>query len=171
MEEKFTFQIRSPRLEKKIILFKHDTETREHVVLKLLAYVLFYEPGLKVEVGIGTHYKPDLVVEGDFGVPRLWIECGYLTVKKLEWIARKFQKTRVVVVKGEKNETVMFRKVALKKIGDLPNVRFFYFEAGFVAGLAESLAKNNEFVQWSVTEEAIAVALGESVFESTVHTL
>lgn len=171
MQEKFTFNIESPRFKRKMVLFKEETETREHVVLKLVAYILFYDPRLKIEVAIGTHYKPDLVVEGDFGVPEVWIDCGRVTLKKVEAIATKFRRTRIVLVKSERGETMAFRKHVLKKTGDLGNVEMVHFDKGFVEGIASFLDRNNDLVQWQVTEDDIAVALGDEVFESKVHLL
>lgn len=171
MQEKYTFNIQSPRFSKKMILVKDEMETREHVVLKLLSYILFYDPRLKVEFSIGTHYKPDLVIEGDYGVPELWIDCGRVTLRKLESVASKFRRTKILIVKSEKGETLAMRKLALKKVEDLSHVQFVFFDAGFVAGIAECLGRNNDLVQWDVTEGCIAVALGDEVLESTVHIL
>ena len=112
MQEKFTFNIEAPRFKRKMIFFKEETESREHVVLKLMAYLLFYDERLKIEAEIGTHYKPDLVIEGDHGVPEMWIDCGRITLKKIESLAEKFKRTKIVIVKGEKNETLSFRKQA-----------------------------------------------------------
>lgn len=171
MQEKFTFNLETPRFKKKMILFKEEQETREHVVLKLLSYVLFYDPALKIEVGIGAHYKPDLVIEGDHGVPVLWIDCGQVTLRKFDAIVTKYRKTRILIVKSEKRETEAFRKLALKRNEEVSQAQFVYFNKGFVQALADSLDRSNDVVQWNVTETDIGIALGEQVFESTVHFL
>ncbi len=169
MQEKFTFNIEAPRFKKKMIFFKEETESREHVVLKMLAYLLFYDERLRVEVAIGTHYKPDLVIEGDHGVPSLWIDCGRVTLKKIESLAGKFHRTKIVIVKSEKNETLSFRKQAERRVGDFKNIQYVYFDPGFVARIAEALNRSNDVVQWQVTEQVIGVALGDRVFESSVN--
>lgn len=169
MQEKFTFNIEAPRFKKKMIFFKEETESREHVVLKLLAYLLYYDERLKIEVAIGTHYKPDLVIEGDHGVPELWIDCGRITLKKVESLSSKFKRTKIVIVKSEKGETVSFRKQADRKVETFENMQFVYFDRGFVASLAESLNRSNDVVQWQVKEQVIGVALGDRVFESSVN--
>jgi len=169
MQEKFTFNIEAPRFKRKMIFFKEETESREHVVLKLMAYLLFYDERLKIEAEIGTHYKPDLVIEGDHGVPEMWIDCGRITLKKIESLAEKFKRTKIVIVKGEKNETLSFRKQAAKRLESFEKVQFVYFDRGFVAGLAEALNRSNDLVQWQVAENVIGVALGERVFETAVN--
>ena len=185
MQEKFTFNIEAPRFKKKMIFFKEETESREHVVLKLLAYLLFYDEMLRVEVAIGTHYKPDLVIEGDHGVPSLWIDCGRITLKKIESLAGKFRKTKIVIVKSEKNETLSFQKQAERRVGDFENIQYVYFDRGFVARIAEGLNRSNDVVQWQVkgkpfgqapedssangAENVIGIALGDQVFESSVN--
>ena len=49
MIEKFTFELHTPKIKnEKIILVKDLGELRSHVVMKLLAYMIFYDAGLKV---------------------------------------------------------------------------------------------------------------------------
>lgn len=169
MQEKFTFNIEAPRFKRKMIFFKEETESREHVVLKLMAYLLFYDERLKVEVAVGTHYKPDLAIEGEHGVPEMWIDCGRITLKKIESLAEKFRRTKIIIVKSEKNETLSFRKQAAKRLESFEKVQFVYFDRGFVAAFAEALNRSNDLVQWQVAENVIGVALGERVFETAVN--
>ena len=65
MIEKFTFNIEFPKKTKKIILIKTDNEARQHIVLKLLAFLIYYADNLKIEAEVGWHYKPDLVRLGE----------------------------------------------------------------------------------------------------------
>jgi len=44
MIEKFTFDLHAPKVREKLILVKEELELRTHVVMKLLAYLLFYQP-------------------------------------------------------------------------------------------------------------------------------
>jgi uncharacterized protein YaeQ len=171
MQEKFTFNLETPKFKKKMILFKEDLESREHVVLKLLGYILFYEEDLKIEVSIGTHYKPDLVVEDRPGIPKVWIDCGKITLKKIETIAGKYKRAKFYILKCLKHEAEMFRKQAGKRIEDMANITFIHFDRGFVEGIAAHLNRSNDLVMWHVDENTVGIALGDHVFESAVFYL
>ncbi|MFA6601234.1 MAG: hypothetical protein WCU74_09540, partial [Candidatus Omnitrophota bacterium] len=91
MNEKYTFDLKFPKVQKKLILVKSDLELHAHVIMKLLGYVLYYDPELKIEASVDMHYMPDLVIPGDHGVPRLWIDCGKIAIRKVESLAQKLR--------------------------------------------------------------------------------
>lgn len=169
MIEKFTFDIQAPRVRDKLVLVKAEGELRAHVVLKLLAYMIFYTPGLKVEVAVDMHYKPDLVLMGDHGVPKVWIDCGKIAIRKVESLAAKLRASKVVLVKETKSELDQFRKVIAKKVEHMERLEFLAFEKGFTAGLAESLRRTNEVTLYPVMENVIGLALNDEVFETHLY--
>lgn len=186
MIEKFTFDLQLPPaaylrqsnpdehislkqpVRKKIILVKNDLELRAHVVLKLLSYMLFYDPRLQIEMNIGMHYKPDLVIPGDHGVPELWIDCGQIALKKVDSLSIKLKATRICLVKETKREMESFRKVIEKKVDYPEKLEYLAFENGFVTGLADALARTNEVTLYEIMENVIGVALNDEIFESAL---
>jgi len=170
MIEKFTFDLQSPKIaRKKLILVKEDLETRIHVVLKLLAYLIYYEPRLKVEVSVGMHYKPDLVVEGDHGVPEVWIDCGYVQVKKIESLTQKLKRTKIILLKETKTELENVRRTLDKKLEEGAQLQFLAFDPGFVEGIAAGLQRSNEVTLYEVMENVVGFALNDQVFESHLY--
>ena len=169
MIEKYTFDIVAPRIKKKLILVKNINERREHVVLKLLAYLLFYEPRLKIECDIGMHYRLDLVIEGDHGVPELWIDCGQVSLEKADKLSRKLKSSRVIFIKESAAEMERFRKTLEKKVEHAARIEYLSFDSGFVAGIAEHLDRSNEFTLYAVDETTIGVTTGGNVFETHLH--
>ncbi len=168
--EKFTFDLVAPEVREKLILVKADMELREHIVLKLLAYLLFYDPRLKVECSVDMHYKPDLVIPGEHGVPELWIDCGQVAVKKVESLSAKLKSSRVIILKETKREMESFKKVIEKKVQHFDRVEYLSFEKGFVSGLAQALERVNEWTLYEVMENVIGVALNkQGIFESTLY--
>ena len=93
---KHTFKLRSEEkrrdLPGKIIVGQEQTETTNHVVLKLLAYVLFFRERIQIEPNLDIEYlqfTPD-IVQLDYELrPRLWVECGECGVHKLHKLAVK----------------------------------------------------------------------------------
>jgi len=172
MLEKFSFELHTTRLKREeITLEKKDSEQRNHVVLKLLAYALFYEPGLKIEVTAGMHYKPDLMVSGEHehGVPKLWIDCGKVTLKKVETLTRKLRSARLIFIKETKRELETFKRLVHKKVEGTDNLEFLAFEAGFVDGMACALEKSNYFTLYEIKEETIGIALKDQIFETDLY--
>lgn len=174
MIEKYTFDLRAempgrPKVREKLILVKDITESRIHVVMKLLAYMVFYDPRLVIEKSIDMHYKPDLVIPGDHGVPELWIDCGQIALRKVDALSRKLKTSRLIMVKETKREMESFRKLIDKKIENAFHVEYLAFEPGFVSGIAENLQRTNEVTLYEVMENVVGVALNEHVFESMLY--
>lgn len=171
MIEKFTFDIQAFGIKKKMILVKDETERRNHVVMKLLAYILYYDPRLQIEATVDMHYKPDLVIPGDHGVPELWIDCGQIAVKKVENLSGKLRNSRLIILKETKREMESFRKVIEKKAQHFAMVEYLSFEKGFIQQVADSLKRVNEVTVYDVVENVIGLALNEEVFETTLYRL
>lgn len=78
------------------------TETRTHLVLKLLAFLFFRRERLQLEARLADEsipYVPDLV-QLDYEMrPVLWVECGECSVAKLDRLAVKAPEAVIWVVK------------------------------------------------------------------------
>ncbi len=170
MIEKFTFELHSPKIPReKIVLVKALGELRNHVVLKLLAYLLYYDPELKVDVSAEMHYKPDLFIPGDHNVPKLWIDCGKIALRKVESLAAKLKNTRLIFIKESKRELDVFKKLVEKKVEATSHLEFLAFEPGFVLSLADALERTNHLTLYEVMENVIGIALNDQIFESALY--
>lgn len=174
MIEKFTFDLQAempgrPKVKKKLIVVKADGETREHVVMKLIAYLIYYDDRLIIEKSVDMHYKPDLVIPGDHGLPELWIDCGQIAVRKVESLAGKLRSSRFIILKETKREMEQFKKVIENKVQHFKSVEFLGFEPGFISGVALALDRKNEITLYQVMENVIGIALNDQVFESTLY--
>ncbi len=152
-----------------MIVVKDITESHAHVVMKLLAFLLYYDPRLVIEKSVDMHYKPDLVIPGDHGVPELWIDCGKIALKKVDTLSRKLKTSRLVIIKENKREMESFRKLIDKKVEHALRVEYLAFEPGFVTAIGENLKRTNEVMLYEVMENVIGVALNDQVFESTLY--
>lgn len=175
MIEKFTFDLQAempgkPAVKRKMIVVKAEMESREHIAMKLLAYLLFYDPRLIIEKSVEMHYKPDLVIMGDNGLPELWIDCGQIAVKKVESLAIKLKSSRFIVVKETKREMESFKKVIEHKVDHFASVEYLGFDPGFIAGVAAAFDRKNEVTLYQVMENVIGLALNDQVFESALYT-
>ncbi|MEW6304470.1 MAG: YaeQ family protein [Verrucomicrobiota bacterium] len=123
----FTLESQDKRrdLPHKIIVGQNDTETVPHVVLKFLAYLLFFRERLQIEPNLHNDsipFVPDLV-QLDYELrPKLWIECGECSLGKLDKLAVKAPEAELWVVKSSPAEVEQLLR-AMEK-GDLRQGRY-----------------------------------------------
>jgi len=106
MAGKFVFNMSSEETRRplpyKILLGQQENETPNHILLKLLAYILFFRERIEIEGKLHNDnipFSPD-VVQLDYELrPRLWIECGECSVSKLHKLAVKAPDAELWVVK------------------------------------------------------------------------
>ena len=150
---------------RRIILRKARTESKLHIVLKVLAYCYFWDRNLIIEPRFRLNrYKPDLIVwrESEIPIkeeliPDLWIECKAVKLKKLIKLSRALPYSKVVWIhllqplsriiknfKSRKTKNQLTSNVQL--IGIETSRRNWIF-------LEESIETNH--LQWVVTQQAI----------------
>lgn len=111
MSGKFSFDLRSEErrrpLPSKIIVGQRENESVRHVMLKFLAYVLFYRERLQIEPRLpddAIPFEPD-VIQLDYTLrPALWVECGDCGVGKLHKLAVKAPEAELWVIKRSVSE-------------------------------------------------------------------
>ncbi len=105
-------------VEERVFLRKKRGESMHHVVMKLLSYLLYYRSGLAIEVGVGGHYKPDVVAMNARGEPVLWIDCGTTGVDKLGRLVERYPEATVVIVKQREGALRRYRQSAISTLGE-----------------------------------------------------
>jgi uncharacterized protein YaeQ len=89
-------------LPNKIIVGQKENEGVKHVLLKFMAYVLFFRERLQIEPRLpddSIPFEPD-VIQLDYSLrPSLWIECGECGVGKLHKLAVKAPDAEIWIVK------------------------------------------------------------------------
>lgn len=121
MSAKHTFNLQSQdrqrELPRRIIIGQQDTETLRHVLLKALAFVLFYRPRLRLELDLQRDtlpFVPDLV-ELDYELrPTLWVECGECSLSKLHKLAVKLPDTKIWVGKASEAAARMLHRTMIE---------------------------------------------------------
>jgi len=106
MSGKYSFDLKSEErrrpLPTKIIVGQKENEGVKHVMLKFMAYVLFYRERLQIEPRLlddNIPFEPD-VIQLDYSLrPSLWVECGECGVAKLHKLAVKVPDSEIWVVK------------------------------------------------------------------------
>jgi uncharacterized protein YaeQ len=110
---------------KKLVLASRDTETTEHLALKLAAFILLlkWEPVVDLSAKnpaiASQEFRPDMASLNDAGEVRLWAECGTVATYKLDKLIRRFRNARLVAFKENPREARNLRN-ALEK-NEVPN--------------------------------------------------
>jgi len=79
----------------KLITSQHPKESSEHVILRVLAHCLFYEPGLRFAPGFWVPEAPDLWVKDESDHPLVWVECGHAEPSRLRHVLQHHRRVRV----------------------------------------------------------------------------
>jgi hypothetical protein len=86
-----------------VVFVKKRLESTEHVLMKALLWALYLPlyPDVRVEVGIGDRYKPDLVSLDRWQRPRFWGEAGEVGAQKIESLSRRYRRTHFAMAKWD----------------------------------------------------------------------
>lgn len=106
MSGKYAFSLKSEErrrpLPTKIIVGQRETETERHVLLKFLAYLLFFREGIQIEPRLhddNIPFQPDVIAFDYTLRPTLWVECGECSVAKLDRLAVKVPDAELWVIR------------------------------------------------------------------------
>lgn len=148
-------------------LARHPSETAERVVLRLLAFALWYEPELTFTKGICAGDEPDLWCKGPDGRVTLWVEVGTPDPERLLKACRHAE--RVVLLACGPNR---FRWDAqyLARFDAVPNLTVQGIEYAVVAQLAAGLERN---ISWelTVTDGTLYLTTGGETLEAVLESL
>jgi len=124
MSARFAFDISSEdrrrKLPERVYIGLQQNEGVEDVLLKLLAFVLFHRERIQIDARLNDDnipFTPDLV-ELDYSLhPTLWVECGEVTVTRLDKLAVKVPEAELWVVKRSLPEAEdVIREMARHKL-------------------------------------------------------
>lgn len=151
MAGKYSFQLQSPErrvpLPYKIVVGGRAAEPESHVLLRVLAYLLFHREHLQFHVRAlddAIAYEPDLI-ELDYQLrPVFWAECGDCSVEKLDRLAVKVPEAEIWVIRRSAEEAesliVRMQRHALRR----QRYHVLAFEGAMMAEMEALLRSRNE---------------------------
>lgn len=144
---------------------KHPSETGERLVARLLAYALFYGPGLVFTKGVSAGDEPDLWSKTPDGRVRLWIEIGLPDAERLVKASRHAEQC-VLIAAGK--TLASWESQQLPRLTAVANLTVISFDQAFITALTSSLERS---ISWSVTitEGVIYVTVAEETIEAVIQ--
>jgi uncharacterized protein YaeQ len=85
-------------------------EPDEHILLRFLAWVLFYDEQLLDGQGFVDLHQPDLLAHDLTGALTLWIECGMPPLKRVQKALGRSKTARFIGLFAHQTEADAFRK-------------------------------------------------------------
>jgi uncharacterized protein YaeQ len=167
--QKYSFDLVCNEESRKLVLTRATEESEQHLAMKLVAYLLFFDRRLKVEAGVDQHYKPDLVRTDGRDVT-LWVDCGQISIHKLDKIATTNHAADIVVVKPTRRSAESHRRQAQKRVRRMERVSYVMFDDGFVDALAAALSTRTG-LHATLEGEMLEMRVNETRLATRIHRL
>ncbi|MFX1517410.1 MAG: hypothetical protein ACFFC6_13985 [Promethearchaeota archaeon] len=108
---------------RRIILQKGRMESKQHIILKILAYCYFWDKDLVIEPHFRlSRFKPDLIAwrkseipTQENLIPDLWIECKHVKLKKLRKLSRMLPFSQIVWIHSKQSLSRTLKIIQSKK--------------------------------------------------------
>ncbi len=123
----------------------HPSETEQHFLTRVLAYLLNWQDGIEMMPGIDSPDDPAIRVKDFTGKYLVWIDVGNPAPKRLHKASKLAE---VVKVYAYKDPGVYLRETAKEEVYRLSEIGFCSFSGDFLAALARTLDRDNN---WEVT--------------------
>lgn len=110
LRQKLTFEAHG----RKAVFVKKPVEHMRHVLMKALLWALYLPrfPELRIEVAIGTRYKPDLVAIDAGAQPLFWAEAGRVSDRKMRALVKRYRHTHFAFAKWNERLAPVEKKLA-----------------------------------------------------------
>ncbi|HOW27418.1 MAG TPA: YaeQ family protein [Elusimicrobiota bacterium] len=154
---------------RRLLLVSQQEETLEHLALKLAGFILFWDSDPTVEVSLknpalaGQEFRPDLVAFNDAGDIALWVECGNVTMHKLNKLSRRYSQARVVVLKEQSSEAQRLRKEVAGQLTHHHRVEILGWPPGEFGRWRDALREDTH-VMGEATGHSLNLVLNEIPF-------
>lgn len=144
---------------------RHPSETEERLVARLLAYALFFEPGLSFTKGVGAGEEPDLWLKGPDGRVLLWVEVGLPEPERIIKAGRHAERTALVACG---RALPAWEQQHLRKLEGIPRVSVISFDQEFIGCLVSRLDRS---ITWDVTisDGTLYLNVGSETFETALQ--
>lgn len=160
----------------RLILVPRREETLDHLALKLAAYAMFnarepsVEPSSNHPALIGTDFRPDVMALDEAGTVNLWIECGAVTINKVDKVTRRFPYARVVVIKATEREALRLRADVDENVRHARRIEIWAFKDGDFAAWRQALGEKTE-IFGDAAEKTFNLVVNETAFAAELVSL
>ena len=135
---------------------RHPSESEEHLVTRLLAYLLEYVEGIEFSRGVSDADEPAIVVRDLTGAITTWIEVGTPDAARLHKASKAAAR---VAVYTHKDPAQFLKRLAGERIHNAEALELYAIDRALVAALVARLDRRVAF-SVSVSDREVYVSIG-----------
>ena len=131
----------------------HPSETEEHLLTRMLAYVLEYEEGIHMLSGLASGNEPALWIEDLTGRRNVWIDIGSPDPERVHRASKASER---VAIYAHRDPTALLASLAESRIHAPERVTITALDRGLLAQLVERLDRRMKLAI-TVTDQTLYV--------------
>jgi uncharacterized protein YaeQ len=137
-------------------LARHPSESEEHLVARLLAYLLEFAEGIMFSRGVSDANEPTIAVRDLTGTMTAWIDIGTPDAARLHKASKAAAR---VAVYTHKDPTQYLKQLAGERIYRAEALELYAFDRPLIDALVARLDRRVAF-SLSVTDRELYVSIG-----------
>ena len=143
---------------------RHPSESEDHLVARILAYVLEFVDGLAFSRGISNPDEPAMFVRDVTGAIHTWVDIGTPDAARLHKASKAASR---VVVYTHKDPRQFLHRLAGEKIHRADKLELYAIDRALVTALVERLERRVAF-SVSIVDRELYVAIGTENLKGAV---
>jgi uncharacterized protein YaeQ len=143
---------------------RHQSETAEHLLTRVLAYCLEYTEGIALSNGISDPDEPAIAVRDLTGVLQVWIDVGAPESTRLH---RASKAARRVAVYTHKDAVQLAARLGGERIHRIEALELYAMDFDWLSNLAQRLQRRTAFTL-TVSEQHLYLSLGEETLSGVI---
>jgi len=143
---------------------RHQSETAEHLLTRVLAYCLEYTQGIALSNGISAPDEPAIAVRDLTGVLRAWIEVGAPEPPRLHRASKAAPR---VAVYTHKDAVQLAARLGAERIHRMDELELYAMDFDWLSNLAQRLQRRTAFTL-TVSEQHLYLSLGEETLSGVI---
>ena len=136
---------------------QHPSESEEHLVARLLAYLLEYVEGIEFSGGVSSPDEPAIAVRDLTGTLRAWIDIGSPDASRLHKASKAAAR---VAVYTHKNPEQLVKQLSGARIHKADALELYAIDRALVSALVARLQRRLALTV-SINERELYISIGD----------
>jgi uncharacterized protein YaeQ len=143
---------------------RHQSETAEHLLTRVLAYCLEYTEGIALSNGISDPDEPAIAVRDLTGVLQVWIDVGAPESARLHRASKAAPR---VAVYTHKDAVQLAARLGGERIHRIEALELYAMDFDWLSNLAQRLQRRTAFTL-TVSEQHLYLSFGEETLSGVI---
>jgi uncharacterized protein YaeQ len=143
---------------------RHQSETAEHLLTRVLAYCLEYTEGIALSNGISEPDEPAIAVRDLTGVLQAWIDVGAPESPRLHRASKAAPR---VAVYAHRDALKLAARLGTERIHRIEALELYAMDFDWLSSLAQRLQRRTAFTV-TVSEQHLYLSVGEETLSGVI---